>query len=338
MEVEVRWDSLFSQFNALGGVAQNVLVREGRFGRGVFPIDLKSSSIIFTPAKLLVDYSNLELVDERIRIKDKSTFAPKDAEFIECCYTNYCWRNQGCLPSRKFLNLLSSLPLIVQTLLVDYGFVSQDNFKTSITENDIFKRFLDERNVHFGKRRVLAPVWDLINHSTFAQSFRLSLAGIKSPSFFNGSDEVLQNYAPRCSPIYLWSHYGFSAKCIVSYSIPFITRVNNENLTIECVGHQHDNHGTDTPNLRMEDRRFVIQSMPVGSISKTLPYVQFKRSMQRYGLSANESYDLFSDIQEKNIAARSLLIDHLNDCDLEGVSALLQALNYELELIKGSRI
>ena len=156
----------------------------------------------------------------------------------------------------------------MQTLLVDYGFVSQDNFKTSITDNDIFKRFLDERNVHFGKRRVLAPVWDLINHSAL-RSHLGCLVGIV-PKLFNSSG-VCKTMRLDVVP-YLWSHYSFSTKCLVSYSIPFITRVNNENLTIECVGHQHDNHGTDTPNLRMEDRRFVIQSTPVGSTRRCHMY------------------------------------------------------------------
>ena len=52
--MEETWDFLLSEFRRLGGIADNVIQKEGEYGRGIFSIDPTLKSQIFTPTKLLV--------------------------------------------------------------------------------------------------------------------------------------------------------------------------------------------------------------------------------------------------------------------------------------------
>ncbi len=48
------WDFLLSEFRRLGGIADNVCQREGKYGWGILPVNPSLPARIFTPSKLLV--------------------------------------------------------------------------------------------------------------------------------------------------------------------------------------------------------------------------------------------------------------------------------------------
>ena len=54
MENNESWDLLLSKFRRLGGVADNVCQKEGKFGRGIFSINPNLKSRIFTPSNLFI--------------------------------------------------------------------------------------------------------------------------------------------------------------------------------------------------------------------------------------------------------------------------------------------
>ena len=63
------WDCLLSEFCRLGGIADNVFQRQGKYGRGIFPVNSSISSRIFTPSELLVKKDDVYLEDKKLRIK-----------------------------------------------------------------------------------------------------------------------------------------------------------------------------------------------------------------------------------------------------------------------------
>ena len=48
------WDFLLSEFRRLGGIADNICLKEGEYGRGIFSVNPNLKARIFTPSKLLV--------------------------------------------------------------------------------------------------------------------------------------------------------------------------------------------------------------------------------------------------------------------------------------------
>ena len=65
--------------------------------------------------------------------------------------------------------------------LLDCGFIDNHLINSCFDENSVLKRFIDERVVGFEGNSVLAPVWDLVNHSSFAQPFRVTPYGVETP-------------------------------------------------------------------------------------------------------------------------------------------------------------
>ena len=66
-----KWDFLLSKFRNLGGIAENICQKEGNNGRGIFPVDNKLKSKIFTPSSLIIKKRDIHLQDGKVRIKEK---------------------------------------------------------------------------------------------------------------------------------------------------------------------------------------------------------------------------------------------------------------------------
>ena len=49
------WDEMLDEFRSLGGIADNIRLGEGRFGRGLFPVDTSRPYRIHIPPSLLVN-------------------------------------------------------------------------------------------------------------------------------------------------------------------------------------------------------------------------------------------------------------------------------------------
>ena len=54
MSADDLWNDMLNEFRALGGVAENIRIGHGPFGRGLFPIDPKKPVSISIPESLLV--------------------------------------------------------------------------------------------------------------------------------------------------------------------------------------------------------------------------------------------------------------------------------------------
>ena len=56
------WDDMLDEFRALGGTADNICLKEGPFGRGLFPRDPSKPIRIHIPENLLVDLKHVRFV------------------------------------------------------------------------------------------------------------------------------------------------------------------------------------------------------------------------------------------------------------------------------------
>ena len=129
------------------------------------------------------------------------------------------------------------MPEEIKAKLFSYGFIDKKLLDIcNKSEDDIFKRFVRERSINFYGRRVLAPVWEFVNHSAFAPPFRTTHRGVETPPTDSLGCEVLFKYSGKSSPISMWYKYGFSCDCIVAYSIPFKISLKGVSFTISCAG------------------------------------------------------------------------------------------------------
>ena len=70
--VDMSWEEMLLTFQELGGVAENIYLSNGNYGRGVFSLDPNSPSKIQLPESLLIDSKWLSANPEEIVLKNDS--------------------------------------------------------------------------------------------------------------------------------------------------------------------------------------------------------------------------------------------------------------------------
>ena len=111
MENDFRY--LLEQFVELGGAAENICLRKGELGRGIFPLDSLRRAKIFSPKNLFIDRDDVCISRDEIYVKDSGRFSSKQKKFIETYY-NYTWKGGGNDCSAQFLNCVLAMPETVK--------------------------------------------------------------------------------------------------------------------------------------------------------------------------------------------------------------------------------
>ncbi|KZR77213.1 hypothetical protein [Prochlorococcus marinus] len=330
--MEINFQNLVEIFVELGGIAENICLRKGELGRGIFPVDTSRRTKIMTPKSLLINLNQVGICHDEIYIKDASQFSAKEKNFLEFNY-NHAWSGGGNICSAEFLKYVSTIPESIKSQLLGCGFMDKALLNSCPDENRVLKRFVDERVVSFEGNSVLASIWDLVNHSSFAPPLRITSYGVETPPIEPSSEEILHKYSGKNSPVSMWKKYGFACKCIVAYSIPFSFNIGNQELSISCSG-QLGLDPKEKANFSIVGDTLSIKSLPVGCLSNGLPQQNFKSILSSVGLSVDVANRLFPKIREVNIKVRHYLIDSLQEPGFGAKAELYKALMYEIELIE----
>ena len=335
-DMDREFQNLLELYVDLGGVAENICVKEGDLGRGIFPLDPLCASRIMTPRNLLVDRRSIYVSHGEICVKDQGSLSPREKKFLELNY-NYAWKGAGSRCASAFLQYVLGIPVSVKNQLLDCGFIDNHLINSCFDENGVLKRFIDERVVGFEGNSVLAPVWDLVNHSSFAQPFRVTPYGVETPPLDPTPDEILHKYHGKNSPMSVWKSYGFACDCIVAYSIPVDIDVGVSGLVVRCDG----KFNLDARNQKcfsIVGNILSIKSLPVGCLSTDLPRENFNSILSSVGLSEGVVNQVFSKIYEANLKARKDLVASLDKSTSEMNAQLLKALKYEITLMQNSSV
>ena len=94
MDVGMNFQDHLDQFIELGGIAENICLKEGELGRGIYPIDSSRSAKIMTPANLLINPDNIGIYGDEIYIKSTCSLSTKERRFVEAYY-NFAWQGGG---------------------------------------------------------------------------------------------------------------------------------------------------------------------------------------------------------------------------------------------------
>ena len=87
----MNWEDLLTEFRALGGVADNVAIRQGSLGRGVFPVDPEKPVRLRAAPNLLVPSADTELRGGRLVVKASSNLGERERIFFERYQQEFLW-------------------------------------------------------------------------------------------------------------------------------------------------------------------------------------------------------------------------------------------------------
>lgn len=325
------------EFRCLGGIAENISNKEGEYGRGIFPTDPACCSRIFTPKNLLINADALSLKGDNISIDDESGLSCEEISFAESYYNLLSWGGKGNCASIAFLRELRSIPEVTKQILLDNKFITNSEIGLDADcKEHVLKRFISERHVKFQGKLVLAPVWELVNHSAFSPSLRVTIKGVETPPLPPSESEILLKYRSKDSPIGMWQSYGFACRSVFAYSVPVKINLNPSPFVLQCDGGRQGLNDRQGVNVRFGAESITIDSLVVGCISRDLPLSMLRSVLEKFSFTGDCVVGLMSEIQDVNLNVRRRALASLEEADLGGGSALQNVLLYEIELIQNS--
>ena len=331
------WSYFKNEFINLGGTVENLTCRAGNNGRGIFREGNNNKPQILCPTKLLVKTKDITLIDGNFRLKHGSNYSKETREFIENYYQKFSWGESDIKETRKFHEEMLELPQEAKAFLTENKLYSINLLECNSSQKLSLQRFINSRSVSFQNKTVLAPVWELVNHSPFASGFKTSKNGLETPFYPTGNEttEIVFAYKIRASPMSMFFHYGFASDEIFAYSLPAEIKISDKDLTIKIEGNHRGVEASDK-EISLEKNILTIPALPIGSISRQLPMAFFYSIIRKHGISKSKAYSLIKELQEANLEQRrnlkKLLGANLNDT----AKALAKSIDIEIQLIKSS--
>lgn len=320
------WKDTAREFQALGGVLENAALDKTDKGYGLVATSPGSPAQIFCPKELMID-EHIILAEYGFSTPQEVDSKPAVAGMFVFSYLMSLFNES----EKEIESLEMKTPSLfdIDQVLPEYGLRT---LASQVGKNaaERFKIFIDRRAVKDGTRRVVAPIWDLINHSSFSAGYSRTKEGLLTFRNDTQDGEILQKYMPKTSPLMLWQHYGFSDRCTSSFSFPFELSVPGTSLKIRCKGKM-----AGKSQFLMNQNIVEAEVIVIGSISENLVGCQLLKELNKAGIPDQQAQDLINIIIRNNIEERLLLAGRLSDETPDAVQ-LRKGLELELELIEHS--
>lgn len=196
------WDEMLDEFRALGGIADNIRLGEGRFGRGLFPADPSKPIRVHIPESLLVDANLCSLEDNAVRVGPRAQIGAREKAFLENYERDFSWGVSGG-DTKALLQMIHDAPEEIRAFLDTP--LNLDWWLANPTPTAIAERYLGSRTLRYNETSVIIPVVELANHGVGTQ-YRIE-HGIGLSGHF--SSEVLVRYDIG-DPLYVFKSWGFA--------------------------------------------------------------------------------------------------------------------------------
>ena len=308
----MQFTEILEEFRALGGIAENIELRNGIYGRGIFPIHPNKPIKIFTPTHLLVSPNWLKLDrDNHIIINSKLGLDPAFIDFYENYQQFFGWSNVGIKELSLYHNELTKLPKKIKQFLFLLGWNDTDFDKK--TNKDYLKDYVTSRQIRIENESKLMPIVELINHSSNGKQY-VADDGVKFDGTFK--KEVLACYHGSFDAIHFFRIYHFNSEsttvlsCDVKIEVPNVGWINifRSDAMVDI------KDGAMTPRMIKTNSGIQIDFLElVKSKSTRLPRKIFIEGMHQFGLSTKVANQIFDGLIEHN---RQVYTDFINECRL----------------------
>lgn len=324
MSAGLGWDAMLAEFRALGGTAENVVLRQGPRGRGVFPLDPADPIRLRLPPNLFVRAEDTEIRDGRLVVKaSAATVGARERAFFDNYQQNFSW-GAGVLDDLWQAQLAwSQIPQEVQRTLREIQPVSPARF-CEPSEDLCYKRYIKTRALMYCAARVVTPIIELLNHGSRVPGHDLT-DGIAVGGVFE--EEVLVNYSPDdCWGIAVG--HGFCEARNYAHSLPSTFKFEDCRIEIARAFDRVERfNGFELPAVRVEGDTVRFPFLTLGNVrSPHMPRAVFRHVMENTPIKRTDG--LFDLIQHYN---RLLLLKFLRRSEGLGTPlvAMLRSAAYQ---------
>ena len=318
------WNEMLEEFRALGGTADNVCLRQGPLGRGLFPIDPGKPIAIRIPDNLLVGIDDYVLEDNSIRIYPLAKVGDRERAFLERYQRDFSWGGGGREESERLLVTMQELPEPLRKRLA-----TMFKLEVAVTEPSdeaIQQHFLRARVIEYKKRIVVMPIVELANHGPAGNYDVADGVGLRG----NFSSEVLVRYTSADS-LAIFRTWGFASEEEMALSLPIHLPIGPRMLRI-----------SDEFDITKETQQLWIPKMSVEGNDIRLSYLMlgnrryprlakgiFQKLMRE--ASVEGAAEIFDRLFQMNQLGFLELLGALEDLDAAIVPILRKMARYQLQ-------
>jgi hypothetical protein len=327
LKMDRQWEDMLDEFRALGGTANNIKLKRGRFGRGLFPIDNSLPVQLHVPDNLLVDRDHFELKDGHLCVRAEAQKNSNEKKFLDDYQRDYSW-GVGRHIAEDFLRMTTEASANVQEFIKT--FFNADWLASEPNLQAIMNRFFASRTITYNNRHVIAPVLELVNHGTETH-FEIA-EGINLQGLFK--DEIVMRYGFH-DPYEIFRNWGFASSC-EEFALSLPISIPNARLIIQR-GDIRSRAGQPPflPEVSYEGASLVLSHMVLGHRRYTrLARSHFYKIMRDAGYpNAEEVFDL---VQHTNRLQFYRLISVAEDAPPSLGKILREVARHQLEAMSFS--
>ena len=289
------WDDMLGEFRTLGGTAENVCLKEGPFGRGLFPCDPSKPVKLHAPESLLVETQYISFdKDESFRWHAKAPIGARERAFLEAYQRDFSWGvNRG--DTEALLKMLADASPELRALLSTPFNI--DLWLGGPSQANVRERYFGTRYITYKGRGVLMPVVELVNHGhtnvVFDREDGIGIAG-------NFDGEILVRYR-LTDALEMFSNWGFASTdqpFALSLEVGF--EIDGGEIVIERGDVSIDpKRRPFYPDVRLEGGRIVLSYLMLGHKNyPRLAKANFYHIMRNAG--RNDAEEIFDRIAHIN--------------------------------------
>ena len=252
------WEEMLDEFRALGGIADNIRLGDGVYGRGLFPIDPAKPVAIHIPENLLIATADAEFENGAFRVAAGSSAGARERAFLERYENLFSWSG-GRGETEQIFAQAQALPQdLRRELMSEYHC---GDWLKEPTDKLVQERFLAARCIRYRDRNVIMPIVELANHgggNTFATKDGVGLGGI-----YPG--EVLVKYA-EFDAHGMFMIFGFAADQPQAFSIALGGKVGRNPVQIgRDLGHLSPTSAFWIPELANVSGSAMLRFLMIGN-------------------------------------------------------------------------
>jgi hypothetical protein len=334
MNNDASWREMLDEFRVLGGTAENICMREGPRGRGLFALDPSRPAVLLAPENLLLPAEEAQFRDGAFFVAPESRMAAREKAWLERYENEFSWGHGGRTEAEAWLEPIWALPgEIREKLAQQFGMPYCAGEQTSAA---IQKRFLESRTIERNGRKVVMPIIELVNHDSGARAYDLTRGVGVSGTF---ADEILVSYCEN-DAFGLFQNFGFLSEERIAFSRSLtLNRLNPQIRVVRELmqGQVYSLKGPPDmsvrlPNISREEGRIRLSFLMIGNrISPTLPRSAFHRAFRAAGMQAGD--EIFDVIRHMNVMLFLDLLASIEKLETPFAVTLRTMCRFQLEAI-----
>jgi hypothetical protein len=312
------WKEMLDEFRALGGTAENICLKNGRFGRGLFPVDPAKPVSVRIPDSLLVEPKHVSVENGAFRLDAQAPVGAREKSFLENYQRDFSW-GVAHHETEGLLQMFHAAPEELRELLRSP--FNLDCWLDGATPQGVLDRFLASRVIQYKDKTVIMPIVELANHGLQAQYEMEDGVGLSG----RFEDEVLVSYNDG-DPLLIFRSWGFVSRVQnLAFSLSFglkqvKLRINRKEPRAG------ERHSALYPDVQNDGEKTILSHMLLGyKRNPGMPRGIFYRLCREAGLE--HAAELFDRVQHIN-RMQFLRLAELSESAAPRLGRLLRNLAY----------